>query len=220
MSAGGPVRLLLIRHAETEQNAGGVVQGRADNPLSDLGRRQIAALGAALAGEPIAAVYSSPLGRALATAEAVAEPHALGVRCDADLAEMDIGAMEGLSSAELRARHPEFLQAWFSEQAGSVPMPGGESLEQVQARASAALRRIVAAHGGETVAVVSHNFLLLTLLCYVIKLPLASFRRLRLHVASVSMVEAREGGFRIDLLNDICHLQRAGLIAADPWQRR
>jgi broad specificity phosphatase PhoE len=215
-----PTRLLLVRHAETVQNAGGVVQGRADNPLSALGERQAAALGSSLAGVAIAAVYSSPLGRAARTAGAVAAPHGLPLRTDPDLLEMDIGAMEGLSSAELRQRYPDFLAAWVSDVAGSTPMPAGESLEQVQTRGCAALARIVAAHAGETVAVVSHNFLLLTVLCYVIKLPLASFRRLRLHVASVSMVEARDGGFRIDRLNDICHLERAGLVAADPWSQR
>jgi probable phosphoglycerate mutase len=215
-----PTRLLLIRHAETVQNAGGVVQGRADNPLSELGHAQIEALSASLAATSLSAVYSSPLGRARTTALAVARPHALAVREDADLIEMDIGKMEGLSGAELRRRFPDFLTAWFSAEAGSTPMPGGESLEQVQARARAALQRIVAAHPGESVAVVSHNFLLLSMLCYVIKLPLSSFRRLRLHVASATIVDARGGSFRVDRMNDVCHLERAGLIAADPWQAR
>lgn len=220
MTSPAPTHLLLVRHAETAQNAGGFVQGRADHPLSERGQLQAEALGQALASMTLAAVYSSPLARARATAEAIARPHGLSVRCDPDLIEMEIGAFEGLSGPEMRARYPEFFADWFSERAGSVRMPGGESLEDVQARARAALMRIMAAHPGETVAVVSHNFLLLCLLCYVLHLPLFRFRQVRLHVASVSQIEAQGDILRIGYLNDVCHLERAGLLSADPWQPR
>src|SRR5262249_56556816 len=133
-------------HAETQHNSSGLVQGRADNPLSELGRRQAAALGEALSSRRLSAVYSSPLRRALETARAVAEPHGLAVEVVHELVEMDIGEMEGLSRVELREQHAEFLKLWVSEHAGEAVMPGGESLRQVQDRAGGARGPIALAH--------------------------------------------------------------------------
>lgn len=215
------MRLILVRHAETVQNSAGVVQGRADNVLSDLGREQAAALGDWLAQEPLCAVYSSPLQRARATAAAVAAPHRLDVTLEADLVEMDIGLMEGLTGPELRERHPEFLQAWMSERAASVPMPGGgESLAQVEARAGAAVERIIVEHAEGSVAVVSHNFVVLSLVCRVLALPLHNFRRLRHHVAGATIVDVGTARRTVVHFNEVCHLRRAGLLGDDPWQRR
>jgi probable phosphoglycerate mutase len=217
---GGPLRLLLVRHAETAHNRDGLVQGRADNPLSELGLKQAAALAQRLASAPIDAVYSSPLVRARQTAEAIAAPHGLSVTIEPELVEMDIGQMEGLSGAALRERFPEFMNAWLSEDAAGAVMPGGESLAQVQARALAVVERVAARHPGGAVAVVSHNFVLLTVLCAVLGLPLAQFRRLRQGVASIATVDVSPGQWRLIGFNDRCHLEAAGLLGEDPWHAR
>jgi probable phosphoglycerate mutase len=215
------VRVFLIRHAQTGQNDAGIVQGRADNPLSDLGRRQAAVLAERLADVTLAAVYSSPLQRAVQTALEVARPHGLTVQPVDDLVEMDIGLMEGLTGPELREKHPEFLQAWMSEEAGTVAMPGGgESLQQVQERAGAALDRIIVDHPDGTVAVVSHNFVVLSLVCRVLSLPLHSFRRLRHHVAGATIIDVGAERQTILQFNDVCHLRASGLLGDDPWLRR
>jgi broad specificity phosphatase PhoE len=216
----GVLRLLLIRHAETGQNRDGVGQGRADNPLSELGCKQAEALADALSNERLDAIYASPLQRAGQTAAAIAARHALSVIAEADLIEMDIGEMEGLTGPQLRERHPDFLRAWMSERVGSVKMPGGESLEQVQSRAGAAIDRIMAAAGTGTVAAVSHNFVVLSLLCRFLALPLKDFRRLRHSVAGLTIVEVVGSRHTVVRFNDVCHLQRAGLLGEDPWQRR
>jgi len=217
---GGPLRLLLVRHAETAHNRDGLVQGRADNPLSDLGLKQAAALAERLASAPLDAIYSSPLARARQTAEAIAAPHGLPVAIEPDLVEMDIGQMEGLSGTELRERFPEFMTAWLSEDAGSAVMPGGESLAQVQARAMAVIERVVEQRPGGVVALVSHNFVLLSVLCAVLGLPLAQFRRLRQGVASIATVDALPGQWRLLGFNDRCHLEASGLLGEDPWHAR
>jgi probable phosphoglycerate mutase len=215
------MRLILVRHAETVQNSAGVVQGRADNALSELGRKQAAALGAWLADEPLRAVYSSPLQRARETAIAVAAPHKLDVTMEPDLVEMDIGLMDGLTGLELRERHPEFLQVWMSERAATVPMPGGgESLAQVEERAGAALERIIVEYAEGGVAVVSHNFVVLTLVCRFLSLPLHNFRRLRHHVAGATIVDVTPARRTIVHFNEVCHLRQAGLLGDDVWQRR
>ncbi|HLZ72060.1 MAG TPA: histidine phosphatase family protein [Dehalococcoidia bacterium] len=214
------LRLLLLRHAQTAHNRDGLVQGRADNPLSELGQRQAAALAERLSTAPLEAIYSSPLVRARQTAEAIAAPHGLGVAIEPDLIEMDIGAMEGLSGAELRERFPEFMKAWLSQDAGGAAMPGGESLAQVQARAMAVVERVIARHPAGVAAVVSHNFVLLTVLCAILGLPLHEFRRLRQGVASLAIVEVLPGQRRLVSFNDLCHLEAAGLLGEDPWHVR
>lgn len=200
------MRLILIRHAQTEHNRDNRVQGRADNPLSALGLRQAAALGEHLRAEPIVAVYASPLVRAMTTAEAVAAPHALAVTPELDLIEMHVGEMEGILISEMRERHPEFLKVWATEQGPAVPMPGGESLEQVRDRAWAVVERLYAAHAEETVALVAHNFVLGCLITRALNLPLSAFRRFRLSVAGATTFRFRGDRIALVHFNDTCHL--------------
>src|SRR4051812_19585817 len=106
---GTPVRILLARHGETVFNIEGRWQGQADSPLTERGRAQARELGRALASEPIAAVYSSDLGRAADTARAVAEPHGLKVITDERLREIHVGEWTGKGRAEILAGWPGML---------------------------------------------------------------------------------------------------------------
>ena len=214
---GDEMRLILIRHAETDHNRENRVQGRADNPLSEFGRRQAAALGEHLRRAPLAAVVASPLQRALTTAQAVAAPHRLTVTVDPDLMEMHVGEMEGLATAEMRERYPEFLKEWATERGPTLPMPGGESLSQVQERAWAVVERLRTAYADDTVALVSHNFVLGSLITRALDIPLHEFRRFRLSVCSSTTLTFRQDRTILVHLNDTCHLIRAGLPSTDLW---
>jgi probable phosphoglycerate mutase len=214
------MRLILVRHAETGHNADSRVQGQADIPLSDLGLRQAAALGEHLRRESIAAIVASPLARAFATAEAVAGPHGLAVQTEPALMEMDVGRMEGLSIAEMRARFPEVLADWVTERGPGLRMPGGESLEAVQARAWQVVERLRDRYADETVVLVSHNFVLSSLIARALEIALHEFRRFRLSVCGVSMLRLRHDRIVVARLNDTCHLVRAGLPSTDPWPGR
>ena len=208
---------MLIRHAETGHNADSRVQGQADIPLSELGQRQARALGEHLRHESLAAVVSSPLSRALLTAEALAARHGLTVATDPDLMEMNVGEMEGLSIAEMRARFPAFLAEWVGERGPELAMPGGESLRQVQDRAWGVVERLRAVYADQTIALVSHNFVLLSLLTRALEVPLHEFRRFRLSVCGVSLVRLRPERTLLLSFNDTCHLAAAGLPSTDPW---
>jgi probable phosphoglycerate mutase len=204
------MRLILVRHGETDSNKASLALGRDDLDLNETGRWQAQRLAEALQCQSIVAVYSSPLRRALATARAIAERHHLSVELDEGLIEMDIGEMEGLTFQQVRERYPQFLQVWLGGRAAYEPMPGGERLLDVQERAWQALERICAAWSQETVAVVTHNFVLLTILCRVLGLELADFRRLRHNVAAVSVLQVQDGRMTVLGLNDTCHLEAAG----------
>jgi broad specificity phosphatase PhoE len=133
--------LLLVRHAETDWNADGRLQGQTDRPLSDFGRRQAQRLAGELEREEIEAIYSSDLSRARETAEILGERLGLPVALDPELREKDWGTWEGLTAVE-RDR-VEFV---------------GESTEAHQERMLRALRRISDRHPGSgCVLVVTHG---------------------------------------------------------------
>ena len=201
------MRLFLVRHGETESNRRGLALGRDDVPLTERGLWQVERLGRALAHEPLAAIYSSPLRRALDTARAVAAPHGLEVRIEERLVEMEIGEADGLTFAEVRSRYPGLLEAWTSEEGPRQAMPGGERLVDVQQRAWSAVNDLAARHGEEAVAAVTHNFVILSLLASALGIELAQFRRLRHSVAAVSVLDLRPKRITLVRLNDTCHLE-------------
>lgn len=200
------MRLILARHAQTDHNRAGLVQGREDHPLNAFGLAQAEAIAVHLQDTPLALVLSSPLQRARQTAAAVAARHGLGVEIDARLAELDVGRLEGLSSNEMRARYPELIAAWAAGEAVATPLPGGESLQQLQERAWAVVEELRGRDDSETVLVVTHNFVVLTLACRCLNLPLSGFRKLRQEVAALTSIDLRAGRIQVVQLNDTCHL--------------
>lgn len=200
-------RLYLVRHGETDGNAEGRTQGRRDVPLNETGRAQAAAVGAVVAGYRPAAVYSSTSSRARATAEAIAGPLGLAVIADERLSEIDHGDLDGMTGDEMRERYPDFIASWREDAGVDVPIPGGESLREAQARMVSAVNEIVTRDRGEGIAVVSHNLALRALLCHALGVPLRAWRAFRVDLASLSIVEVRDGGrWAVVGLNERCHL--------------
>lgn len=204
------MRLILVRHGETEHNRDGLTLGRADVPLNDRGRAQAVALAASFARPP-AAIYTSPLVRASDTARAIAAATGVAVVTEPDLIEMDVGEMEHLTGTELRERYPEFLRLWLSGDATDARMPGGETLRDVQTRAWAAIDRFRSEWPEGDVVGVTHNFAILAVVCRALNLPLSEFRRLRHGLASRTVIDIRDGGATLLQLNDNAHLLAAGL---------
>jgi broad specificity phosphatase PhoE len=204
------MHLILVRHGETDFNRDGLALGQGDAPLNETGLQQAAALEFALASEKISAIYASPLRRTMVTAEAIANPHGLVVTADERLIEMDIGELEGMTGAEMVKQHPDLMENWGGAKGPTYRMPGSEEcLVDVQARARAAIEEMLARHPEETVAVVAHNFVVLSALAWLIGIELADFRRLRQSVAAISRVELRPGHAQVITLNDTCHLAGA-----------
>jgi len=154
--------LYCVRHGESLYNAEGRVQGQSDVVLSDFGRRQGEAVAAALAEKPLDAIYSSPLSRALQTAEQVARRTGLPVRTDPRLKEVNAGIFQDRLRAELEREFPEELARWQSEDLDYV-IPGGESRRQLIARGRAALESI-ARQQHRHAAVIAHGRLLIVAL--------------------------------------------------------
>ena len=153
---GGATRLLLVRHCETDAAMQGRCYGRLDVGLSPEGRRHAAELGALLADLPLAAVYASPLARALDTVAAIAAPHGLEPGAVDGLRELDFGELEGLSYDEIRAERPRLYGEWM-ETPTSVRFPGGESFGGLRARVLPAVSEIRERHEGKVVVLVAHG---------------------------------------------------------------
>ena len=141
-------------------------QGRIDTPLTPLGLRQAEALGKRFSGVELHGIYASPLERARQTAEAVARLHGLPVRILPELTEMDGGAMEGMSFAELQERSPEQFRMFDELPHKFVGPEDSESMARLYARAVSAIEGIAAAHPGQNVAVISHGCLIRCIVCH------------------------------------------------------
>jgi probable phosphoglycerate mutase len=149
-------QLILIRHGETDWNRERRFQGQTDIDLNDAGRLQARRLADALAGERIDHLYSSDLKRALQTAEPTARRLGLRPVTDAGLREQHFGPFEGLLASEVPHRLPEVWAQWVRHDP-HYAAPGGESLHRFFERVLGTLRRIAAAHRGQTLLIVTHG---------------------------------------------------------------
>ncbi|MBV9358028.1 MAG: histidine phosphatase family protein [Chloroflexi bacterium] len=169
--SGTPVRLALVRHGETVANVEGRWQGQSDSALTERGVEQSRSLAQALADEPLAAIYSSDLGRAMATARIVAERCGVEVIRDPRLREIDTGRWTGQFGFRLRQEEPLLLEEWRLRPA-EMRLPGGEGLADVQARVLDFCRERLPRHRGEDVLVMAHGTLNQTLLVHALGQPL------------------------------------------------
>lgn len=202
--------IYLVRHGETAYNRDGVTLGRADVPLTELGRLQAVAVGEKLAGERIARILTSPLERSAAVALEIARHHGLEPERREELTELDVGETEGLAFAEMRRRFPDFLVQWTGPEGWRAVMPGGESLEDVAERLQG-LRPLIEAAHDDGLVVVSHNFTLRLLICQLLGLEIARFRSFEIGLATVTTLVMRNGRFGVRSMNDPCHLSNLNL---------
>ena len=204
---GGPTRLLLLRHGQTDLSRQRRYSGRGNPELTDAGRRQAADAAAFLAAKGgISAVVSSPLQRAHETAKAAADGLGLPVQVDEDLTETDFGQWEGLTFTEAAESHPDLHGRWLRDT--SLPPPGGESFDEVAVRVERARDRIIAEHGPSTVLVVSHVTPIKTLLRMALGAGTSVLYRLHLDLASLSIAEFYpDDGASVRLVNDTSYLR-------------
>jgi broad specificity phosphatase PhoE len=189
---GEATRLVLVRHAETEESARGRCYGWLDVGLSAEGRRSSEQLGTALTATPLAAVYSSPLSRSLDTATAIAAAQELEPVIEDRLREIDFGELEGLTYDEIREGRAELYRAWM-ERPTQVMFPGGEGFADLRERALFAIGAIRERHEGEAVAAVAHGGVVRVVLTEVLELPDRAIFRLRLDFGSITIVDWLDG---------------------------
>ncbi|MFO7265860.1 MAG: histidine phosphatase family protein [Bacillota bacterium] len=190
------MRLLLVRHGETDWNASERIQGWTDIPLNAAGRRQARLLAERLREEAVAAVYSSDLARALETARYLALERpggAVPLRVTETLREIRYGEWEGKTRQELvQAGCGPWLEAWVRGHPCPAPR-GGETREEVDRRVERFLSAIFPRHEQETVIVVSHGGPLRLLLARLAGRPVSGWGGVRQANAALSEVIVEPG---------------------------
>lgn len=197
----------LLRHGETSWNSeGNRYCGRTDLPLAKAGERQAVLAAGALANVPLEAIYVSPLLRSRQTGEAIGAAHDVPLVEDSRLIEIDFGGWEGLTSAEIAASDPAGRAAWLHDPSDVRAGRTGETGREASERMEAFLRE-VASVGPVAIAVVGHNTANRLALVSTLGAPLASYRRLALDNASISLLVSTGDGVRWLRINDVGHLR-------------
>lgn len=200
-------KVIFVRHGESVWNEARRFQGHSDPDLSARGRAQAALVAQRLCGVgPIAALYTSPLRRAAATAEAIGEALGLPARPEGDLREVGLGAWEGLSPAEIGERWGDAYLRWVRDP-GSILPAGGEPMDRFWDRVASAVDRIRGAHPAADIVIVSHGGAIGAYLCRALGLGISSLFRFKLENASLTEVLEDHIGTRLALLNDTSHLR-------------
>jgi broad specificity phosphatase PhoE len=195
------MRILLVRHGETEENAAGIIQGHLPGRLTARGREQVEALGLRLASDQIDAVYSSDLARARETTEAIVRHHpGVGVTYTEDLRERFLGRLQGRSGSDVD---------WGTFQ----DLPDIESDERLIARARRVLERVQKEHDSGTVLLSGHGGINTALVAAVTGRTIPQAKtEVVMDNAGVCVFERRDGGLALVTLNDTGHLAEKGRV--------
>lgn len=200
------MRLLLVRHAESEWNAVGKLQGQADPPLSELGRQQAARAAARLVDEGVDAIVASDLTRACETADSLAQALSMKVQRRPGLREVDLGSWTGASRFELEKRDPDAWRCWREE--GVEGWEGGERYSEAMKRIEDDLAEVAAQHEGKTVVAVTHGGCVRLATCHLLGMAAESLGRIA-SIGNASITEfhvQQDGTGRLVRLNDTAHL--------------
>jgi probable phosphoglycerate mutase len=196
---------LLIRHGHTDAVGQRLVGRLPGVGLSLRGKAEVAALAARLACTRLAAVYSSPLERAVRTAEPIAAVHRLDVTSLDSLTELDFGEWTGRTFDAL-----DRLPAWrrFNTHRATAPVPGGETALDVQRRVVRMLDQLRITHPHETVALVSHQDVIRTAILHCAGVSLDLFDRFEVSPASITALSLGAWTWRVLRTNDDQHTAR------------
>jgi probable phosphoglycerate mutase len=202
-------RIVLVRHGQTEWNRVERFRGQADVPLDQTGLAQAEATARRVAAEwqPVA-VYSSPLSRAVKTAEAIAQQFRLPVQIHRGLTDINYGQWQGLTPDEARDRWPEMVDAWYRTPE-TAQIPGGETLNHLRVRVMEAVRELAARHQETTIVLVGHTVVNRAILLGILGLRNDRFWRLGQDTCAINVFEVDGEGkdFTLVSMNDTCHLR-------------
>jgi broad specificity phosphatase PhoE len=198
-------QLILVRHGETVLNAAGIAQGWNDSALSDTGQRQVRALAERLKPRGITAIFSSTLGRAMSTAEVIAEATGLPIATLPELREMGYGEWEGMRFLDVREQYAELYERWIEDP--DCRCPGGESHRDLLTRMERAFAHVESVVNGERqrVVLVTHGTAIRVGATVLLGAPLSTSRHLAQDNASFNLFLRRGDRFVLKVWNDITH---------------
>ncbi|HHL72987.1 MAG TPA: histidine phosphatase family protein [Bacteroidetes bacterium] len=199
--------LIVIRHGQSAWNISNRFQGHIDTELSDEGRQQAVKVAEHLAAEPIEAIYSSDLRRAMETAKPLAQKKGLPVQADTSLRERNMGIFQGLTFRDIAEKFPQEYEKFMTWDPDYL-IPEGESSRQKYERTVACFQKIARENAGRTVAVFTHGGVIDALLRFILGIPLSTPRRYKNYNASINRIIIDERGWFLGTWGEILHLRR------------
>ena len=197
--------IIIARHGQTEWNVGEVFRGRIDVELDETGMKQAKLLAEYLSDTRVDAIYSSPLRRALKTAEAIASRHQPEVEIAPGLIDFDYGKWQGLPHQEVKDKYQELYAEWITNP-HKVKMPDGESLNDVRRRAIGVVDEIIARYEG-TVVLVAHRVVNKVLICALLGLDDSHFWNIKQDTCGMTTFAYENGRFILIEHNNTSYLK-------------
>ncbi len=197
------MKLILVRHGETDWNRERRYQGQADPELNETGKRQVEMLRNRLADTPIDLVYASDSKRAMVTAQVITRGRDIVMAARQELREINFGEFEGKTFEEIEAIYPDWVPTNFD-----FTSYQGESLGQVATRIKTFLSKLAERNSSEqTVLVVGHGGSLRVMLCILLGIDVSKWWQISLDAVSLTTIEGDVGEAVLQQLNDTCHLE-------------
>ncbi|MCX8109666.1 MAG: histidine phosphatase family protein [Syntrophorhabdaceae bacterium] len=199
-------RLYILRHGETQWNKEEVFRGTKDIPLNNNGLRQAEMAGVYLKDKGIGRILSSPLKRALQTAQAVSKETGVNVEIIDEFTDINFGIWEGLTVEEVKKNYTTDFDLWRSSPE-KLCVEGGETLDMVRNRVSKAIK-ILNTGGNESILIVTHRVICKVIVLYLLNIGNEHFWDMKFDPASITLLERDETRFVLKFSNDTCHLRR------------
>jgi alpha-ribazole phosphatase len=195
-------RLFLIRHGNTiDEETKKIYKGSIDIPLSQAGINKIRKAAAFMSAFSLDKIYTSTLSRSIESGRIIAEAQKMTFQMLPSFNEVNFGVWEGLSFEEIKQQYPREFSLWI-EDPGTHPPPGGESFRSARKRSMAEVKRIVAAHEGQTIAVVAHAGILRIMIFSLLRMRLSRLFRIAQDYGCINIVDIYEDGNSVvNLLN-------------------
>jgi broad specificity phosphatase PhoE len=209
-------RLFIVRHGQTAWNKEKVFRGRVDIPLNEQGFKEAEAVAEALKHEKIAFIYSSPLSRAVQTAQPTAKMNGVEIVKLDGITDMNFGVWEGRRLEDVEKEDTDRYRLWV-EKPHELAIPNGETLTQVQTRALNAVKEIVGKHPTDSVMLVSHRVVCKLLVLGLMGLGPDKFWNIQQDTACINLFTIKDGRTIMFKTNDTCHLAslKSGMVTAD-----
>jgi broad specificity phosphatase PhoE len=204
-------KILLTRHGHVDGIKPERFRGREPLALTARGRAEAAAVAKRIAGafRP-SQIYTSPMGRSIETATAIAKACGIAAKTCDDLNDIDYGAWQFKPFAEAKAQNPQLFAAWFATP-HLVRFPNGEALQDLAARVANAVRMVLARHPEETIVLVGHDSVNRALLLQFLDLPLSAYWRLAQEPCCLNEIDIAGEKVCVRRINETQHLDAAAV---------
>ena len=199
-------QIILVRHGRTPWNKDKIFRGTVDIPLDEVGKQEASLAGEWLKGETIQDAYASPLSRAMDTARAIAQHHGVPVQELPGLIDINYGDWQGVPLAEVKVKYVDLYRQWETAPQ-TVRFPNGETLDEVRARALAAVDEVMTLNPDKTILLSAHRAVNKVLIAAFLGIDNSHYWRIGQDTTAINRFAGVGNTWHIQLVNDTCHLR-------------